>query len=114
MVFPFDLHPIALLPPFLSNFFSEIIYCRLKSFLDERNILEAFQSGFETRQLALSTVFNDIWGRSFCVLVTPTRTHHDKKTEVFGPRDTASVPPDLLFLKYLRSKASHLCVTVIN
>lgn len=26
----------------------EIIYCRLKSFLDERNILEAFQSGFQT------------------------------------------------------------------
>ena len=54
--------PISKLP-FITKILEKVIHAQLKSFLDEHDILEVFQSGFKTRhsaESALLRVFNDI------------------------------------------------------
>ena len=54
--------PISKLP-FISKILEKVVHAQLKSFLDEHDILEVFQSGFKTRhstESALLRVFNDI------------------------------------------------------
>lgn len=54
--------PISKLP-FISKILEKVVYAQLKSFLDEHNTLEIFQSGFKTlhsTESALLRVFNDI------------------------------------------------------
>ena len=54
--------PISKLP-FISKILEKVVHAQFKSFLDEHDILEVFQSGFKTRhstESALLRVFNDI------------------------------------------------------
>ena len=49
--------------PFLSRILETVVHAQLKSSLDEHNVLEVFQSGFQTlhsTESALLRVFNDV------------------------------------------------------